>query len=63
MIAAHVRVALRDHDWHAFPEIAAQVGGHPTAAVAGVLALMVAARQVEEAGAPQASRYRLAPRG
>ncbi len=63
MIAARVRAALGDHDWHAFPEVTARVGGHPAAAVAGVLALMVAARQVEEAGAPHTSRYRLAPRG
>ena len=63
MIAALVRAALRDQRWHAFPEVAARVGGHPAEAVAGVLALMVAARQVEEAGATHAPRYRLAPRG
>ncbi len=62
MIAARVRVALGDHDWHGLPEVTARVQGYPAAAVAGVLAQMVAARQVEEAGTAHAPRYRLAPR-
>ena len=63
MIAARVRMALGDHHWHALPEVTARLQGYPAAVVAGVLALMVAARQVEAAGTADAPRYRLAPRG
>jgi len=63
MIAAKLRVALHDHDWHPVPAIEDRVEGYPSGAVAAVLARLVAEGAVERDAATDPPRYRLAPRG
>lgn len=61
-IAVKVRLVLRDHDWHAVPDIEDRVGGYSAGVVAGVLAQLVANGQVERDDTMDLSRCRLASR-
>jgi len=63
MIAANLRVALRDHDWHPMPAIMDRVEGYPAGAVAAAIARLVAEGAVEQDGTTDPPRCRLAPRG